>query len=90
MGDNRQGVWLVTILTISSIYFRIFQSQKHTQSFADVKAAQNQALQLLHLHWAGFMWSFEPQDQGWTQICIPGPAKYAYQRIARVWNAEFD
>eukprot|EP00913_Durusdinium_trenchii_P022720 g21336.t1 len=31
----------------------------------------------------GFMWSFEPQDQGWTQICIPGPAKYAYQRIAR-------
>lgn len=22
----------------------------------------------------GFMWSFEPQDYGWTQICIPGPA----------------
>jgi len=20
----------------------------------------------------GFMWSFEPQDYGWTQICIPG------------------
>lgn len=20
------------------------------------------------------MWSFEPQDYGWTQICIPGPA----------------
>ena len=20
----------------------------------------------------GFMWSFEPEDHGWAQICIPG------------------